>query len=99
MKLDALVFDAYGTLFDVHSVMRRCETCWPGKGAALSELLQRSPTVKEGVNASKAAVELAKRFSVDMPICQESYAVFFEHRSPREAVVSLLGRALKSVEA
>jgi len=36
MKLDALVFDAYGTLFDVHSVMRRCETYWPGKGAALS---------------------------------------------------------------
>ena len=36
MKLDALVFDAYGTLFDVHSVMRRCETFWPGKGAALS---------------------------------------------------------------
>ena len=70
-----------------------------GKGAALSELLQHSPTVKEGVNASKAAVELAKRFSVDMPICQESYAVFFEHRSPREAVVSLLGRTLKSEEA
>src|SRR5215207_5725510 len=36
MTLDALVFDAYGTLFDVHSVLRRCETCWPGKGAALS---------------------------------------------------------------
>ncbi|MEA3194785.1 MAG: 2-haloacid dehalogenase [Betaproteobacteria bacterium] len=38
MKLDALVFDAYGTLFDVHSVMRRCEACWPGKGAALSTM-------------------------------------------------------------
>src|SRR5215207_5681600 len=36
MKLDALVFDAYGTLFDVHSVQRRCEACWPGRGAALS---------------------------------------------------------------
>jgi len=36
MELDALVFDAYGTLFDVHSVLRRCEACWPGKGAALS---------------------------------------------------------------
>ncbi len=36
MKLDALVFDAYGTLFDVHSVMRRCEARWPGKGATLS---------------------------------------------------------------
>jgi 2-haloacid dehalogenase len=35
---DALVFDAYGTLYDVHSVMRRCETCYPGKGSALSQL-------------------------------------------------------------
>jgi len=32
----ALVFDAYGTLFDVHSVMRRAESLFPGKGAALS---------------------------------------------------------------
>ena len=38
MSIDALVFDAYGTLFDVHSVLRRCESCWPGKGAALSQL-------------------------------------------------------------
>src|SRR5262249_40144410 len=38
MKLDALVFDAYGTLFDVHSVMRRCESFWQGKGAALSAM-------------------------------------------------------------
>ncbi len=34
----ALVFDAYGTLFDVHSVIARCETFWAGKGAALSQL-------------------------------------------------------------
>ena len=33
MKLQALVFDAYGTLFDVHSVGARCEQFWPGKGA------------------------------------------------------------------
>jgi 2-haloacid dehalogenase len=38
MTLDALVFDAYGTLFDVHSVVRRCDAFWPGKGAALSQL-------------------------------------------------------------
>lgn len=67
-----------------------------GRGVALSELLERSPTVKEGVNASKGAVELARRFSVDMPICQETYAVLFEHRLPHEAVASLLGRTLKS---
>ena len=70
-----------------------------GRGAALSELLKRSPTVKEGINASKGAVELAHRFSVDMPICQETYAVLFEHRSAQEAVANLLGRALKTEEA
>ena len=36
-NLRALVFDAYGTLFDVHSVARRCEAFWPGKGALLSQ--------------------------------------------------------------
>lgn len=70
-----------------------------GRGASLFELLQHSPTVKEGVNASKAAVDLACRFSVDMPICRETYAVLFERRSLQEAVTSLLGRALKSEEA
>lgn len=34
----ALVFDAYGTLFDVHSVQARCESFWPGKGLQLSQL-------------------------------------------------------------
>jgi 2-haloacid dehalogenase len=34
----AFVFDAYGTLYDVHSVAARCESCWPGKGAQVSQL-------------------------------------------------------------
>jgi 2-haloacid dehalogenase len=38
MALQALVFDAYGTLYDVHAVIRRCEQFWPGKGTALSQL-------------------------------------------------------------
>ena len=36
-EISALVFDAYGTLFDVHSVVRLAETLFPGKGAALSQ--------------------------------------------------------------
>src|SRR6185312_2539054 len=35
---EAFVFDAYGTLYDVYSVAARCESCWPGKGAQLSQL-------------------------------------------------------------
>jgi 2-haloacid dehalogenase len=38
MRPEAFVFDAYGTLYDVHSVAARCESCWPGKGAQLSQL-------------------------------------------------------------
>jgi 2-haloacid dehalogenase len=38
LRLEAMVFDAYGTLFDVHSVMRRCESLYPGRHAQLSEL-------------------------------------------------------------
>ena len=34
----ALVFDAYGTLFDVHSISVACESLFPGKGTELSRL-------------------------------------------------------------
>ena len=70
-----------------------------GKGASLAELLRRSSTVKEGVNAARAAVSLAKRFSVEMPICGEICAILFENKSPQEAVADLMTRALKAEEA
>ena len=38
LTVDALVFDAYGTLFDVHSVARLAEELVPGHGAGLSQL-------------------------------------------------------------
>jgi len=34
--MKAIVFDAYGTLFDVHAVAQACEREFPGDGAALS---------------------------------------------------------------
>jgi 2-haloacid dehalogenase len=36
--VDALVFDAYGTLFDVQSVASTAEALFPGRGAALAQL-------------------------------------------------------------
>ena len=36
-KLDALVFDAYGTLYDVHSVTALADSFFPGQGDALSQ--------------------------------------------------------------
>ena len=37
-SIEAVVFDAYGTLFDVHSVSMRCDALFPARGAALSQL-------------------------------------------------------------
>ena len=34
----AVIFDAYGTLFDVHSVIAAAEQLFPGNGSALSQL-------------------------------------------------------------
>jgi 2-haloacid dehalogenase len=38
MALEAFVFDAYGTLYDVHSVLQRCENLFEGKGSQLTHL-------------------------------------------------------------
>ncbi|MGH8744068.1 MAG: haloacid dehalogenase type II, partial [Burkholderiales bacterium] len=36
-QIKALVFDAYGTLFDVHSVITLCDELFPGQGTQLSQ--------------------------------------------------------------
>ena len=38
MPIRAILFDAYGTLFDVYSISALAERLYPGKGAALAEL-------------------------------------------------------------
>lgn len=37
MTIKALTFDAYGTIFDVHSVIALCDQLFPGRGQALSQ--------------------------------------------------------------
>jgi 2-haloacid dehalogenase len=38
MPVQAIIFDAYGTLFDVYSIGALAERLFPGKGAAVAEL-------------------------------------------------------------
>lgn len=38
MTIKAVVFDAYGTLFDLESVNAACETAFPGRGAELGRV-------------------------------------------------------------
>ncbi len=37
-QIDVVAFDAYGTLFDVHSVVAAAEAAYPGHGTEISEL-------------------------------------------------------------
>lgn len=36
--IKGIVFDLYGTLFDVHSVAELCDACYPGRGPEISTL-------------------------------------------------------------
>jgi len=63
-----------------------------GKGRRLDEVLADMITVAEGVHTARAAVELARRWNVEMPITRQVHAVLFEGRAPEEAVASLMMR-------
>ena len=66
-----------------------------GKGMPLSDILERSHMVAEGVETSRSALELAARVGVEMPITSEVEGILFNNRSPQEAVSRLMQRHLK----
>ena len=65
------------------------------KGARPEEILAGGRFTAEGVGTALAAVRLAARHEIEMPIAQEVSAVLFEGRSPRQAAEALMTRALK----
>jgi glycerol-3-phosphate dehydrogenase (NAD(P)+) len=65
-----------------------------GKGRTLGDVLASLGHVAEGVKTSKSAFDLGIKLSVDMPITGEVYRVLYEDKSPRQAVVDLMTRAL-----
>jgi glycerol-3-phosphate dehydrogenase (NAD(P)+) len=67
-----------------------------GAGQPLEQLLKEMVHVPEGVWTCKAVVELAKRRSVDMPICREVYSVLYENKPAKAAIKDLMTRAPKA---
>ena len=61
----------------------------------MAEALAASPMVSEGVGTSEAAVELARRHGVELPIADQVHAILFEGKSARAALRELLTRDLK----
>ncbi len=67
-----------------------------GQGKPLEEVLARRLSVAEGVGTARAAVELAAKVGVELPIAREVVSVLFEHKPPRQAIGDLMERSLKS---
>ena len=68
-----------------------------GQGMTMSEATKEVKMVVEGVYSAKAAIELAKRYDVRMPIIEEVNKVLFEDIPAKEAVTRLMVRE-KQVE-
>ncbi len=66
-----------------------------GRGRTLTDVLAGMEMVAEGVKTAEAAVRLADKFDVEMPIAQEVYRVLFEDKSPARALADLMTRELK----
>jgi len=66
-----------------------------GKGHELGEILRGTRMVAEGVGSAAAAIELAQRAGVEMPITEQVHAVLSAGRATRDAIRELMDRRLK----
>lgn len=85
-----LVLTCTGALSRNHQVGMRL-----GRGERLDDILRDMQAVAEGVRTSHAALGLAERHGVDMPIVREVCAVLFENKSCAKAVTDLMERAAR----
>ena len=66
-----------------------------GRGETLEAILGGMEMVAEGVPTTKAALGLARRHKIDMPITREVHAILFEGKPPLDALTSLMARSVK----
>jgi glycerol-3-phosphate dehydrogenase (NAD(P)+) len=61
-------------------------------GEKLQDILQSTRTVAEGITTTRAALQLAARYHVEMPITRQLSLVLFEGLNPHKAVPELMLR-------
>jgi glycerol-3-phosphate dehydrogenase (NAD(P)+) len=66
-----------------------------GKGRKLNDILSSMRMVAEGVKTTEAAVALAEKYGVDMPITRQVWYILQGKTAPRDAVRELMERSLK----
>jgi glycerol-3-phosphate dehydrogenase (NAD(P)+) len=67
-----------------------------GAGEKLEDILSSTHTVAEGIYATQAALQLAAKYDVELPITRQLNLVLFEGLDPHKAVPELMMRDPKS---
>lgn len=67
-----------------------------GQGYTMQQAMDEVKMVVEGVYSAKAAIALAHKYDVDMPIIEEVNRVLFEDKPVKEAVTGLMMRDKRS---
>ena len=83
--------DLIVTATSVHSRNNRCGLLL-GQGVAPAEAVKQVGMVVEGINALPAAMKLAQKYQVEMPLAAAVNAVVNEGADPKEAVAKLMAR-------
>jgi len=66
------------------------------RGKKLDRIVTEMVMVAEGIETTRAAVELSKNFCIEMPITAQVNSVLFEKKDPKSAVDELMLREPKS---
>ncbi len=67
-----------------------------GRGETLDSIQKSMRMIAEGVKTTRSARELALRHDVEMPITEQVFQTLYHEKSPRQAVLDLMTRSLKS---
>ena len=65
-------------------------------GRKLDDIVNSMKMVAEGIKTTHAAVDLARRCSIEMPISEQMFQMLHSGVSPREAIQRLMVRSLKA---
>jgi len=66
------------------------------KGRKLGDIVNGMSMVAEGIETTSAAVALARKYNVDLPITVQMDSILGAGRSPRDAIRELMERTLKT---
>ena len=89
-KADRIILPGVGAFEDAARKLRE---------SGLDEVIKEVKMVVEGVYSAKAALKLAKKYDVEMPIIEQVNAILFDGKAPADAVSDLMLRDKRNENA